>query len=271
MIGTEKEGFPVKKLLAVFLVFALLLTGCSGVSEAIDDASIRPLAQALLDSFVADDLAGCRALLDENVSDEQLEAYFSAIHLELKDLGPYEMTAVSWNRNITDEEDLTSIRYLIEAENMKLYLMVSMFTGSDRLSGFKLEDAENTAEPTLPMGPVHWIFLAVGAAVLGFVIWMFVDCARRKMKRKWLWLPLILLGALVLTLVCKNGGINFNFRIGLYLGLTNLTTFVRGGFRVMLYVPLGAIVYFFQRKALTIRTESENVLEAAACDEVIDA
>ena len=193
MIGIEKEGFPVKKLLAVFLVLALLLTGCSGVSEAIDDASIRPLAQALLDSFVADDLAGCRALLDENVSDEQLEAYFSAIHLELKDLGPYEMTAVSWNRNITDEEDLTSIRYLIEAENMKLYLMVSMFTGSDRLSGFKLEDAENTAEPTLPMGPVHWIFLAVGAAVLGFVIWMFVDCARRKMKRKWLWLPLILL------------------------------------------------------------------------------
>ena len=132
----------MKRLLAVFLVLALLLTGCSGVSEAIDDASIRPLAQALLDSFVADDLAGCRALLDENVSDEQLEAYFSAIHLELKELGEYEMTAVSWDRNITDEEDLTSIRYLIEAENMKLYLMVSMFTGADRLSGFKLEDAE---------------------------------------------------------------------------------------------------------------------------------
>ena len=68
----------MKKVLAVLLVLALLLTGCSGVSEAIDDASIRPLAQALLDSFVADDLAGCRALLDENVSDEQLEAYFSS-------------------------------------------------------------------------------------------------------------------------------------------------------------------------------------------------
>ena len=261
----------MKKFLVVILVLALLLTGCSGLSEAIDDASIRPQAQALLDSFITGDLAGCRALLDENVSDEQLEAYFSAIHLELKDLGPYEMTAVSWDRQITEEADMTSIRYLIEAENMKIYLAVSTLAGSEGLSGFRLEDAGADAEPTGPMGPAHWIFLAVGIAVFGFIVWMFVDCARRKMKRKWLWLPLILLGALVLTLGSKNGSINFNFRIGLYLGLTNLTTFVRGGFRVMLYVPLGAIVYFFQRKALTIRTESENVPEAASGDELIDA
>ncbi len=245
----------LRKWIVALLVLVLVLSGCNSVSEVIDDSDIRTDAQALLEAFVADDYAACRALLDENVTDADLESIFPAIHHALEELGAYEMTAVNWDRKITNEQNVTAIRYLIEGGSGKYYLTVSKLAGREGLSGFQITDAEADAEPTTPTGPIHWVFTAIGAAVLIFVIWMFVDCARRKMKRKWLWLPLILLGTVLLTLTMRGGNMAFNFKIGLYFGMTSLTTFARGGFKVMLYVPLGAIVYFYKRRDLTIRPE----------------
>lgn len=247
----------LKKWFAAVLALMLLLTGCSAVSEAIDDSAIRADAEVLLESFVADDYDTCRAVLDENVTDEDLESIFPAIHNVVKELGSYEMTAVAWDRKISNEQDVTAIQYLIEGESGKYYLSVSKLAGQEGLSGFQIEGAEADAEPTTPAGPVHWVFMAIGAAVMIFVIWMVVDCARRKMKRKWLWLILILCVTVLLTLTMRGGNVGFNFRIGLYLGMTSLTTFARGGFKLMIYVPLGAIVYFFKRKDLSLKEESD--------------
>ena len=106
----------LKKWFAAVLVLALLLTGCADGIVEIDDSALRPNAEVLLNSFVANDPAACRGVLDENVSSEDLEGYFTAIHTELKDLGSYEMTAIAWDRKIMNEEDVTGIRYLIEGE-----------------------------------------------------------------------------------------------------------------------------------------------------------
>lgn len=244
----------LRRIFTLLLVLVLVLAGCS---EAIDDSAIRADAQVLLESFVANDYDTCRAILDDSVSDAELEGIFGAIHAELADLGGYEMTAVAWNRKISDGQDVTAIQYLIEAEGGKYYLDVSKLAGQEALAGFQISAAAQDAEPTSPTGPAHWVFTAIGAAVMIFVIWMIVDCARRQMKRKWLWLPLILLATVILTLTMRSGNVSFNFNIGLYLGMTNLTTFARGGFKLMIYVPLGAIVYFFKRKDLTIQPAPE--------------
>lgn len=244
----------LRKFLAVLLVLVLMLAGCDA-AEMIDDSAIRADAVVLLESFVNDDYDACRAVVNAYVTDEDLEAFFPAIAAELKDLGAYEMTAVGWNKKMSNGETLTSVQYLISGESGKYYLNVYVEEGMEGIAGMQISSAEEDAAPTTPAGPVHYVFTAVGLAVLGFVAWMVIDCALRKMKRKWLWIILILMGCLLLTFTMQDGSVNFKFNIGLYLGVTSLTTFAAGGFKVQLYIPIAAIVYFFKRKELTAKEE----------------
>lgn len=250
----------MKKTIAILLLLALLLTGCAAEQE-LDDTAIRADAQLLLESFASRDYELCRAVVRQEVSDADLQGIFDAICGELEELGAYEMTKVSWNRKEIDGYDVITVQYLIEAEHEKFYLAAAQEPGQSGLIGFQVSEAAPDAEPVADRGPAHWAIIAFGGVVVGFVVWMIVDCARRKMKRKWLWLPLILLGTLVLTLTMRGGHVSLNFTIGLSLGVTNLTTYARGGFKLMLYVPVGAIVYFFKRKELTASAPSAGTTQ----------
>lgn len=253
----------LRRFLAVLLVLVLMLAGCNA-AEMIDDSAIRADAEVLLAAFVNDDYDACRSVVNGYVADEDLEAIFPSIAEVMKELGGYEMTAVGWNKKVSDGQSLKSVQYLISGESGKYYLYVSTVDGQEGIAGFQISAAEADAEPTTPAGPVHYVFTAVGFAVLGFVAWMVIDCALRKMKRKWLWILLILMGCLLLTFTMQGGSVNFKFNIGLYLGVTSLTTFAAGGFKVQLYIPIAAIVYFFKRKELTAKEEpTVQVIEEA--------
>lgn len=249
----------MKKFLAVFLVLALLLSGCGGETKTFDDTAFRAEADVLLGTFQDRDYETCRMIVREEISDEDLTGIFEAICGVLDDFGAYEMTLVAWNQRTTGDQELTAVQYLVEAENDRFYLDLTMETDVPGIAGFRVTEIKEGTEPSMPMGPANWAIVLVGGATVGFVIWMLVDCARRKMKRKWLWMPLILLGTLILTLTMGQSGLKFGFRVGLFLGMSNLTTFVRGGFQLMVYIPLGAIVYFFKRKELTDAPAQEPV------------
>lgn len=252
----------LRKILAVLLVLVLMLAGCS--EEMFDDSAVRADAEVLLAAFVNDDYDACRAVVNGYVADEDLQTIFPSISEVMKELGEYEMTAVGWNKKVSDGQSLKSVQYLITSESGKYYLYVTTVDGQEGIAGFQISAAEEDAEPTTPAGPVHYVFTAVGFAVLGFVAWMVIDCALRKMKRKWLWIILILMGCLLLTFTMQGGSVNFKFNIGLYLGVTSLTTFAAGGFKVQLYIPIAAIVYFFKRKELTTKEEpTVKVIEEA--------
>lgn len=240
----------LRRVLAAVLVLVLMLAGC-GAEEMVDDSAIRADAEVLLAAFMHDDYDACRAVVDASVADADLEAIFPSIAEELADLGTYEMTAVGWNQKQSADADQVSVQYLVSGEGGKYYLTVAKVEGQAGLAGFQIAAAEEDAEPTKPAGPVHWIFTVVGMAELAFVVWMLIDCARRKMKRKWLWIPLILLAGVILNFTIRDGGLTFRFNAGLYLTMTSLSTFVAGGFRVSLFIPVGAIVYFLRRRKMT--------------------
>lgn len=243
----------MRRFFALLLVIVLMLAGCG--EDVFDDTALRADAEVLMAAFLNDDYDGCFAVVENAVSDGELRQIFPAIVEELRDLGEYEMTAVGWNRKITGDRDQKSVNYLVSGEGGKYYLSVTKVEGIEGLAGFQISAAEADAEPTRQAGPVNWIVTIIGFAVLGFVIWMVVDCVRRKMKRKWLWIPLVLLGSVVLTLALRDGGMNFRYNIGLYLGVSSLVNYQAGGFMLKLYIPLGAIVYFMKRKQLTAAEE----------------
>lgn len=242
----------LKRFLAVLLVLVLVLAGCSGLSEAIDDPDIRAQTEALLTAFVENDFDACRALVAQNVTDEQLREVLGPIHGVLADLGDYELTAEYRNRTVKDGTDVTTIRYLLSGGNGKYYLSVGKTAGVAGLSGFQLSEAAADTQPTAPAGAIHRVVTAIGYLTMIFILWMAVDCVRRKVKNKWLWLLAILLGTVLFQLTMNEGGFSWRFNVGLQLGLTNLATFIGGGFRLNVYAPIAAMVYFIKRKELTI-------------------
>ena len=242
----------MKKFVVLFLVLALLLTGCT---EVTDDPAIRADAEVLLNAFVAADFDACRAVVSANVSDEDLQNIFEPVCAELAGLGAYEMTAVAWKRTVSDGSDVTVIQYLIQGEGGNFYMDVAKNAGESGLGGFQFSAAAANAEPTTAMGTVHYMFAFLGAALIVFTGWMALDCFRRKVKYRWLWIVLILLGMAMFTFTMNDGGVNFRFIVGLQLAMTKLDTFATGGFRFTAGIPVAAIVYFFKRKSLTPKTE----------------
>lgn len=246
----------LRRFVVLLLVLALMLAGCGG-AEVLDDSAVRGHADALMGAFLADDYDACRAIVAPSVADTDLQGIFPAITAELADLGAYEMTAVGWNKKLTGGQDQTTVQYLVSGEGGKYYLFATVIEGVEGLAGFQIAEAEADAEPTEPDGLIHRVVMAFGILILVFVAWMVIDCARRPMKRKWLWMLLIILGAVVLSLSFRDGGVSFRYQLGLYLGLTSLTTYPAGGFMVRLFVPVGAIVYFLKRKQLGVDKENE--------------
>lgn len=243
------------KLLALLLVLVLVLAGCG---ESIDDSAIRAEAAAVMDGMIAGDYEACRANISSRISDAELTEAFEQLSPNMARLGEYELNLVEWKRNISGDVDQTAIRYLVVTEQGNYQLDVTKIAGETGLVGFFISDAEEeTVRAAEPAGVAHWIFLAAGLLGAAFVIWMIVDCARRKMKRKWLWILLSLLGTVLLTVSLESGSFKFQFNIGLYLGTTSLTTYMDGAWLAQIYVPVGALVYFFKRKSLT-QTEEAN-------------
>ena len=124
----------------------------------------------------------------------------------------------------------------------------------------KLQDEIHQRKQTLQMRLALVIsFFAVLLVLLlmyAFVIWMLVDCIRRKLKRKVLWVLLVFLG--VAFTVTVGNQIGFKFMIGLMFqnSTVDADPYIKAVV-TKLVVPVGAIVYFFLRKKYTINSETE--------------
>lgn len=237
------------RIVILLLVLALLLTGCA---DMIDDSAVRADAEVLLRSFIEKDPQTCRSLLSERISQGEVTEAFELIAAELADLGEYTMNVVGWNFKTENGMTIQTYQYQLDGEGGSYYLYVTVVEGEQGIAGFHLSDAGEAAPAaTNPAGPLHWAFFAVGLVGLAFTVWMLVDCARRRMKRKWLWVLLILFLSVLLTFTMTDSTNNVRFNIGAFLGITSIETYAAGGFEARFYIPLGALVYFFRRKELT--------------------
>ena len=111
-----------------------------------------------------------------------------------------------------------------------------------------------------------WALLLLNVLSLGFVAFAIVDCSRLKIKRKALWILLLVFGFVTLGATVSGSmfRIHFNFS-----WLTNYSALIRYGSGtavIRLMLPIGAIVYFCTRRSL-LKTAPENTPAEAAPDE----
>ena len=264
----------MKKLAKRFLTIAvivLLLLSASGcghqqdwgtmrdlalkMEDAVDDAKVRENTERMLSYILADDFENAYTMICTVTTREEFRQPYADIRAVLQGVTDYELVASYRNNNVTNGVSYVGIRYMLTSGEQKILVEATRQEGGIGLVGFHVytyDPVTQTGTLTTMQGAnaAQWIFLVIGLLEGGFMIWMFVDCCRSKIRRKWLWLILTLLGAVAIS-VTVGSGINFRYNIGLFFNLhTALIRYSSGGFTVRLMFPLGAALYVILKKKL---------------------
>lgn len=260
----------MRRTLAWLLLTVLLLvtTGCGAQDEweaaqkaagllgdVVEDPQLRENTQKMLDALITDDFASAYSLVSEVASETEFRSVYAQLQPALADLGEYELVASYINKNVNNGVSTTGVRYMLTAGEKRLFVEVTRVEGYDGLTSFYI----NEYDPVITTGTLgsmqgadalQWIFLVVGLLELAFVVVVFVDCCRHKMKKKWLWLLIIALGYMILSIFVTQGQFQFAFNVGVYLNYTSLIHYSTGEYTARIVVPLGAIIYLCLRKSL---------------------
>lgn len=296
----------MKKLRSIgccLMICLLLLAGCGvqdeweaalkaavAIADITEDDQLRADTEKMLDAIILDDYQTAWDTIYQEVDPSQFHQAYQQIQTALKGISQYELVASNINKTVTNGMETVHIRYMMTAGEQRFFVEAARVEGYDGLVSFFL----NAYEPITATGTLgsmqgasvsQWIFLVIGLLELAVTIFAFVDCCRHKMRKKWLWLLLIGVGAVVFSVIVTPEQFRINFNFGAFLGYTSLISYSDGGYILQIMIPVGAIVYlcirkkifegykrYMQKKAVQQMTSSETLIEAeqsvAATEEI---
>ncbi len=260
------------RLILVALCFLVLLSLAS-CSADMEMGNNTPLGEQFLSCVLKSDFDSAYAMVQETVGEEDFREYWASILPITKDAASYELEQIGWNVNTSNSLTTLTTAYQVYFDNGKTALL-RIVTRDDigGIAGLHFSDITSFIEVThkvLP--PVRIVLTAFSLLSVAFVIWMFIDCLRRKMKRKVLWAILVFFGVTFTLTVGETAGLRF--MIGVMLqGSSIVADPALLSVITKLTFPVGALIYFLMRKKLTLppvdeTLAAENPQAAPAFDE----
>lgn len=232
-------------LLVLCLTAILSLCACTDMDVGDNDE----LAGQFMRSVLADDYNTAYAMVKATVADPDFRDYWTSIQTVTEDAETYELEQIGWNINRSNGVTTRTSAYQVYLDNDRTVLLrVVTRDGIPGIAGIHFSDITDFLASTETFIPTARVILWVLSGLcVAFTLWMLVDCLRRKMKYKVLWVFLILCG-IVLTVTVGESS-NFSFSIGLFLQLSSIHA-DPGIVSVVtkIVVPLGAILYLCLRK-----------------------
>ena len=260
-----KRGISV--LFAVLLLTACLLSFSSCSDYSAKNGELETLGKKFIDSVISGDDEGAYSCIYDEISVENKVKVVNDIKASLGDMKSYEMKLVGWSSNTSNRVSTHYNVYEIKGDNGREYqLDIGVSTGYDKLTSLYLSDVTSA----LPRGVVKAIDIALSIlsiACIVFGVLMIVDCAKRKVSLKALWIIIIFL--------CVSVGFSFGasqFGLGGFMGLLismSGASQSAGVTSVKLVIPVGAIIYFCLRKRLSAAAEKRAARWRAAEEQVL--
>jgi hypothetical protein len=126
------------------------------------------------------------------------------------------------------------------------------------------KDTEWVTNKAETITPFNIALIILSIFEIAFSVWMLVDCIKRKVAKKPLWILLILFG-IKLSLTITPERFNFNWSFGLFLQISGVYGDIyQNLITASLLLPIGAVVYFIVRKHITKKEPKNNVIEGEA-------
>ena len=253
----------------IVLILCLLCTGCKAALQNFDNKEIRQTTEAMLDALVSDDHNGAYALVSEICTEDD----FSLIYKQMQDLlgetDTYELNLLSIYTNFSvnngQKTSTTTAQYELTSENVRLVVSVQV-DGENRLTNFYLTPYENTdyystgtLENIKELSAVQWLFLLTNVVTIGITLFAFVDCCRHKVRKKVLWILILIFGFVTIGATISATGFNFNFNVGNIMAYSALIRYGSGTLMLRLMLPVGAICYFIARRSFLRPKTNQNL------------
>lgn len=225
------------------------------LNDITEDSQLREDTEEMLDALITDDVTGAYGTMYAGVDYNEFLKVYEQLSLGLSNIEGYQLVASNINKSVTNGQATVSVRYMMTAGKQRFFVDVARADGYDGLIAFYVNEyVPVTTTGTLgnmqDANVLQWIILMVGLLEVVFVVWVFVDCCRHKMRKKWLWLLIIALGYLVVQLIATPEQFRLGMRLGAFLSYTSLVCYSTGGFTLRLMIPAGAVIYLILRKRL---------------------
>lgn len=239
--------------ICAILSLALLLGGCT-LKEDFEES--RVFCQTFLDYVLQNDYDAAYAMVSHVAAEDDFLTLWNEMRNVLQNSKSYETEQTGWYQRITNGVTTTEVLFEVVSDDGKV-CQVRIYTtdGVEGIAGLHFLDSTAFIQKTEYFSIVN-IFLGIFSLVcLAFSVWMFVDCLKRRLQYKVLWgiLTIFHLGFSVTESVSS-----FSFQFKLYFLFpisrisANSSTLAVS---IAVFFPVGAIIYFFMRKRLTIPAE----------------
>ena len=230
------------------------------VAEKAEESGAYALTRQFLDGVLAEDAEACLAAMTKRVTLEEMQAALPQIRAMLPEADGYMLTPMHFSFNTSNGVTQTTFQFKLEIGGEYFVVQTQQISTEARLYNINIAptaaDAWNTID-TEPEPFTGWTLLSLllSVASIGLLVWALVHCIRHTMKRKWLWLLLVLLGNVMPTLTLNDSQLSFRLNLGLYLVASQIAPHA-GGFVLNLVLPVGPVIYLMRRKALTAQPKA---------------
>ena len=251
----------IRVFAALFALLTLLCLCSCELPMPKEGEALEDVAEDVIEEILAGDPDAVRSYFSADTDLTDFDAVFAEWQTLLADVRDFELTPVGWRKNI--EGGVHSFELTCRVRCAVEGLMLRVTTVEERLAGFTfyLEDPEITGGGVLVANIALWTLTGLSVALIVFMV---IDCAKRKLNAKPLWLILIPVGHLKLYVSTLQGRFSAGFHIGTIVPYSELTAYESGVFDLRIILPVGALVYFFLRSRLTEIYEKEQAKKEGA-------
>ena len=243
----------LRRALPLLMIALVLLASLISCTPDMDVGNNTELADQFMDHVIADDYDAAYGMVKVTVADPDFRAYWETIQTVADGAEAYEMKQIGWNLNRSKGVSTRTTAYQAELDNDRIILLrVVTQDGIEGIAGIHFSDITEFIRETDAYVPtVNIVLTVLHLLLMAFTVWMFVDCLRRKLAYKWLWLLLIIFSVAFTVTLGETS--NFSFNVGLFCqpstmeadpGLLAVVT--------KLVIPVGAILYLCLRKKVTV-------------------
>ena len=250
----------VKSVSVIILMVLILCSGCTAVLQELENAEVRQSTEKMLDALIADDFQTAYMLVNNICTEEDFKPTFTQMQQLLGNVDTYELKLLSiyTNSSVTNGQRLSSVSSVYEMTTKSSRVIVSIRMDDQvGLSSFYLTPYEKTdyyftgtLNSIKDSTGAQWGFLLLNVIAIGFALFALVDCTRQKIKKKALWILLLLLGFVSLGATISPTSFRLNFNIGWITAYSALIRYGSGTVTLRLMLPVGTIIYFAMRRSL---------------------
>ena len=256
---------------AMLLAVLLCFSGCAKLLQGMENPEVREDTCAMLDALLADDLDAAYALVSQVSTREEFVPVYEQWKEFLGDGAEYELNLLSYytNTSVNGGKRTDTVQAVYDMTTETERTIVAVVVDSQLgLTGFQVAPYEQTNYYyTGLLGHMkdadmaQWGMLLSNILLIGVGVVALVDCCRHSMKKKSLWITVLILGFMTVSIKTAASSFGLHFNFGWLLNYAALVRYGGGTTIFRVLVPAGAIAYFIARPRLLKKETAETIVE----------